>query len=938
MEITPQEKFYTLEEELAYLRKRFTDRKKEHESLNKLAPVSSGNSLEAVRDFGQKAEREVLAEYKRMPVKQVLPESLEIGREELGQVVLKLAPEEHDTKMQELIRLAKEKGIKNALSVLEKLGDFHVTDDFHRFVSEYVREGLALEGVKEQSKDKLTRALHMALYEVVIPEEENEPAVRDKTLKEIISGMEQFYASLLSVSDKENMSNYVSLEIGNSNGESEVVFYVAVPDSKKSLFEKSIISIFHNAKIREKPDDYNIFNQSGVTLGAVAELVKNPIFPLKTYEEFDHDPLNSIINSFSKVDRVGEGAAIQLIWQPVSPADYYTKRYKGALDKIMKGTSVKEAIDMPESVGGDLFKGVKEFFKSSTKDNFDKAGQGGGSKVVDEMIAEEIKKKITSPIVRCNLRLLASAETEVSAQEILEGLESSFNQFQDAAGNSLKWKRQKSGSLKELVRNFSFRIFDDEARLPLSLREITTMIHFHTKALEPLQVLRQSRSATASAPLEMGEGGLLLGLNKHQGNDTEVRLAAEDRLRHFYTIGQTGTGKSTLLKNMIIQDIQNGEGICMIDPHGSDIIDVLANVPKERFGDVIYFDPAYTPRPMALNMLEYDPNFPEQKTFVVNELFSIFKKLYGNVPESMGPAFEQYFRNSALLVMEDPSSGNTLVDISRVLSDKAYRALKLSHCKNPLVSQFWVNAEKTTGEQGLANYVQYVTNKFDVFLANEIMRPVVAQEKSSFNFREIMDNKKILLVNLSKGRLGDINANLIGLILVGKILMAALSRVELFSGSTKSEFPPFYLYMDEFQNITTDSIATILSEARKYKLSLNVAHQYIAQLEENITKAVFGNVGSICSFRVGAEDAEILEKQFGPTFSASDLMNIDNHNAYLKILVGGRPAKPFNIETIRPPQGDMSQVEQLKELSYSYLGRNRAEVEAMILEKYKITK
>ncbi|MEK9185238.1 MAG: TraM recognition domain-containing protein, partial [Patescibacteria group bacterium] len=263
---------------------------------------------------------------------------------------------------------------------------------------------------------------------------------------------------------------------------------------------------------------------------------------------------------------------------------------------------------------------------------------------------------------------------------------------------------------------------------------------------------------------------------------------------------------------------------------------------------------------------------------------------------------------------------------------KNYRALKLSRCKNPLISQFWTNAEKTTGEQGLANYVQYVTNKFDVFLSNDIMRPVIAQEKSSWNFRDIMDNKKILLVNLSKGRLGDINANLIGLILVGKILMAALSRVDLFG----KDFPPFYLYLDEFQNITTDSIATILSEARKYKLSLNIAHQYIAQLEENISDAVFGNVGSICSFRIGADDAEVLEKQFTPTFSSFDLMNIDNRNAYLKLLVNGKPVKPFNIETLPPPQGDLSKIEMIKELSYQKYGRPREEVEALIMQKYKI--
>ena len=383
---------------------------------------------------------------------------------------------------------------------------------------------------------------------------------------------------------------------------------------------------------------------------------------------------------------------------------------------------------------------------------------------------------------------------------------------------------------------------------------------------------------------------------------------------------------------MAIQDIKNGEGVCFIDPHGSDVDAVLACVPPERYQDVIYFDPAYTERPMALNMLEFDPTRPDQKTFVVNELFSIFKKLFSS--DTMGPAFEQYFRNSAGLVMEHPESGCTLVDVSRVLSDKRYRDLKLAHCKNPLIAQFWANAERTSGEQGLANYVQYVTNKFDVFLSNDIMRPVVAQEKSSFNFRDIMDRKKILLVNLSKGRLGDLNANLIGLILVGKILMAALSRTDLVG---REEFPPFYLYIDEFQNITTDSISTILSEARKYKLSLTIAHQFIKQIEENIRDAVFGNVGSMAVFRVGAEDAEFLVKQFEPVFTTKDIMNIDNLNAYLKILSQGKPVRPFSIHEPFPPQGNVDVADKLKQLSYLTYGKDRTEVEEGIMEKYAPT-
>ena len=428
--------------------------------------------------------------------------------------------------------------------------------------------------------------------------------------------------------------------------------------------------------------------------------------------------------------------------------------------------------------------------------------------------------------------------------------------------------------------------------------------------------------------MEMGSEGIVLGINSYRGKDTEIRMTREDRVRHMYVIGQTGTGKTNILLNMITQDIKNGDGCCYIDPHGTDIQTILSRIPKERIDDVIYFDPAYTARPMGLNMLEYDPAYPEQKTFVVNELMSIFNKLF--TKESMGPMFEQYFKNSAFLIMDDPNTQGTLLEITRVLGNKEYRDSLLANCKNQIIKEFWKSAEATTGDQSIANFVPYISSKFDNFISNDIMRPVVLQQKSVFNFRKIMDEKKILLVNLSKGRLGDINANLIGLLLVGKIQMAALSRVDMFG----QKMNDFYLYIDEFQNVTTDSIASILSEARKYRLSLNVAHQYIAQLEEGIKNAIFGNVGSMAVFRVSPEDAAFLEPKFKPTFAASDIIKIDNYNAYVSMLVKGQPTKPFNMHTIAPEPGNMEIVESLKELSYLKYGRDREEIEEEIMARY----
>jgi len=868
-----------------------------------------------------------ISRYKNTLPKEVLDETFALSKTDIDSIVLNLEPEKHDERISQLMGLMNEKGIKNAMSVLYEMKDPHLEDDFHRFLVQYLKKGYNSKGIDVSSRE--FRGLNMTLFEVVLPEDADDSAEKkSKTLKEVISSMEQFLAGMLSVTTKDDTKNYkenyIVLEIANANGSDQFVFYVAVPNMHRDLFEKQIISVFHNAKLTEATSDYNIFNEEGISLGSYITSSVNPIYPFKTYEAFDHDPLNIILNSFSKIEKDGEGAAIQIVFAP--RGDYYNKKYNLAIEKIEKGAPTKDAINLPESMTGAFVKEISSIFKPVKKQD------DSAEKKIDTEAIEKIKRKTSSVIVATNIRLIASAQSRIDAERILQAVESSFNQFTDPASSGLKVVRLEKGSLAQMFRDFSFRSYNPDQNLPLNLHEFASIIHFNNTTLAPTPQLKQTQSVSAPAPAGMQKSGTLLGVNSYRNVDTEIYMTDEDRLRHLYTIGQTGTGKTRFLKSLIIQDIKAGHGACFIDPHGTDVLDILANIPQERYKDVIYFDPSYVERPMALNMLEYDRNYPEQKTFVVNELFSIFQKLYGAVPESLGPMFEQYFRNATMLVIEDPDSGCTLLDVSRVMTNKEFRKMKLEKCKNPVVVQFWTEvAEKAGGEASLANIVPYITSKFDVFLANDIMRPIIAQEKSSFNFREIMDNKKILLVNLSKGRLGDINANLIGLILVGKILMAALSRVD----SVTPDFPPFYLYIDEFQNITTDSIATILSEARKYKLSLNIAHQFIAQLQENIRDAVFGNVGSIVAHRVGAEDAEYLEKQFSPEFTAKDIMNIDNLNSIVKMLVDGKPAKAFNMKDAQPPVGNGDIVEKLKQLSFLEYGGDRKTIEANILSKYK---
>ena len=928
--------FASLQEELDYLRGVVQSREQH---------LASHPESEARQEERAAIIDSEIANYSVQDADRVLHEHYKMPAQEQWEIILDLSPEMHDKRMEGLMQVMQEKGVLNAIQVARGMNSPHIDGDFHRFLVEYLKKGYPSHGLKETLP--VAKALKQTLYEVALPESKGDAEEKRKGLKELISSMEQFYAGMLAISGKpsygtELVENQFTIELAVANGGEEFVFYVAVPDQKRDIFEKQFLSIFPNAKLAEKKDNYNIFNEEGFSVGSTSKQIRREIFPIKTYEQFDYDPLNVILNALSKIEKEGEGAAIQIVFNPAG--DYYNKQYKEALDTIQKGESVKKATDIRHTLWGNFTKGFKELtketYKEVTKGDKEKKEE---PKVVDSIAVEQITAKIQTPVIETNIRILASAANRPRAEDIITSIESSFGQFENSLGNGIKFERAKEYALAELAHNYSYRLFDKEHSMPVSVRELTTIMHFPTEAVSGAHQLKQSKAGSAPSPLGMpgaetkGHDGktkinLFLGTNKHRNIDTPIYVTPEDRLRHFYVIGQTGTGKSTMLRNMIMQDIKNGDGVCFIDPHGSDVQDILAHIPKERYEDVIYFDPSHVDRPMSLNMLEYNRDYPEQKTFVVNELFSIFQKLYGGVPESMGPMFEQYFRNATMLVIEDPDSGCTLLDVSRVMAVKSFRDMKISKCKNPVVVQFWKEiAEKAGGEGSLQNMVPYITSKFDVFLANDIMRPIIAQEKSSFNFREIMDSKKILLVNLAKGRLGDINSSLIGLILVGKILMAALSRVDSFG----KEVPPFYLYIDEFQNITTPSIATILSEARKYKLSLTMAHQFIAQLDDNIKDAVFGNVGNMGVFRVGAEDAEFLEKQFEPVFTSNDIMNIDNMNCYIKMLSGGKPVRPFNVEFTWPDKGTPDVVDNLKELSYLKYGQDRTLVEDLIMEKYK---
>lgn len=915
-------KFSTPEEEVVYLRQQIALRESQLQTGSYDRAGVPGN-YEHVNE----AAKLVTTEYQNESTTNLLTDNYQALEAEIQALGLKLEPEEHDWKMAELVKIMRERGIKNALSVVDQLDSPHVEDDFHRFLIQYLKSGFQIADLKD--REPLYRALRMTLYEIVLPPSNEEAEKRD--LKNLISSMEQLYAGLLPhANDVARKQEYFSFEIAVSHVGEEISFYCAVPDDRRGMFERQVSSIFSNARVEIIDNDYNVFHDDGITVGSVAQVLDSAAFPLRTYDEFDHDPLSIILNAFSKLAEVGEGCAIQIM---VKEADGSRKKhYETAIKQIEKGEKVKDAINT--SVAKEFWKFTKDLAKdvvSSSQDADKEKDRKSEAEASKQEYIKALQKKISTQLVYVNIRLVVSAPTRARAVELLSILKSSFRQFENPLGNEVSFIDLPAKEFDRFLHAFSFRLFDDKYALPLNLNELSTIYHFPVRTLQGAREIKEQRSVTAPAPIDMPKAGITLGVNKHRGTELEIKLTPKDRVRHMYVIGQTGTGKSILLTNMILQDIKNGDGCCFIDPHGSDVQYILANVPPERYEDVIYFDPSHLARPMALNMLEYDPRFPEQKTFVINELLGIFNKLF-DMKTSGGPMFEQYFRNATGLVMEDPESGNTLLDISRVLADENFRKQKLAKSNNFIVNQFWNEiAGKAGGEASLENIVPYITSKFDGFLSNDYMRPIIAQEKSSLKFREIMDSKKILLVNLAKGRLGDINSNLLGLIIVGKITMAAMSRVDSFG----QELPPFYLYIDEFQNVTTDSIATILSEARKYNLGLTAAHQYTKQLEDTIKDAVFGNVGSMAIFRVSTEDAEVFEKMLGPVFSARDIANIPNWNAYMKVLANGTPVKPFSMATYAPPQGSTEHLDALKELSYLKFGSPREEIEIEIKKRYE---
>ncbi len=775
----------------------------------------------------------------------------------------------------------------------------------------------------------------MKILLVRVPKElKKEDADQNKTqqqIQEMIARMETVFATIGSLRAQHGISAWLT---GRSDvfafemvvHRDKISFYVSVPKAQQPFVEEQIHAQYPNAQIEEVPD-YNIFSPTGVILGSYLTFKRQSHFPIRTYRKLETDSMNSLTNAFSKVDS-GDGAAIQYVMRSA----HHGWRTEGL--HIAKHMQQGKRLDDVERRG--MFWGIwRELRKMGS------LAKPGGAKPeetyrlspLEEEMVKGLEEKSSKAGLDVNIRILVSAKTPEKAQRYLNDILDAYGQFNIYEyGNS--FTKDMPLLQRNLIRRFIFRQFDEHERIVLNAEEMASLLHFPLPTTETPKI-NWLLARKALPPANLPQEGILLGISEYRGHRSEVRMQQKDRRRHLYIIGKSGSGKSVFQASLIKQDIEAGRGVCVIDPHGDLVDECLEYVPKERADDVIYFDPADFDRPIGLNMLEFDPRYPQLRTFVINEMLKIFDKLY-DLRTTGGPMFETYMRNAILLLMEHPESGMTLMDIPRVLADEEYRSFKLSHCRSQEVKDFWLKeALKAGGESSLANMVPYITSKLSSFIYNDYMRPIIGQQKSAFNFFDVMNEQKILLVKLSKGKIGDLNAYLLGMIVVGKILDAALKRGEM----PPEERKDFYLYIDEFQNFLTDSINVILSEARKYGLNLIIAHQFIGQLlgpnkESKIRDSIFGNVGTLLAFRVGVEDAEVLEKEFSPVFSVYDLINVDAFTCNVKLLIDNTASRPFNMQPVMPhPPMKKELSRMVRELSRYKYGRKRELIEAEMEER-----
>ena len=740
-------------------------------------------------------------------------------------------------------------------------------------------------------------------------------------LKEKISQAEVLY-NLVSGTAQEGFKSsfygqrHIAFELVAFKG--LIYFYVAVPAAMVSVIQKAVITAYPGARVEES-EDHNIFNESGRlsgTIGGELVLKTESAYPIQTFRQLERDPMEAIINSLSALPD-GDGAAIQFLVRPASSS--WTRRSNRLIKKKRRITSTGFSA---KDIALGVVKSPEQRQQEMHSYNMARPLTG-----VEQSEVEAMEAKVKHPGFETLIRVLVSTDSATRSQSVLADITNAFALYEAPGLNGFRFLP--TADSQGLVTAFIFRFFPPNLHhMILNSEELATVFHLPDYQFTPTQSVDRQMSKQVDGPPQLPQQGLLLGFNLFRNIKKEIRLSPEDRRRHTYIVGQTGTGKSTMLENLITQDMLAGNGFAFIDPHGDTAEKLLGLVPKERAEDVIYFNPADMEYPLGLNLFEFDT--PEQKDFLIQEAIGMLYKLYDPGHTGIiGPRYEHWFRNAALTLMSDPE-GATFIEIPKVFTDTEYLKRKFRYLNDPTVIEFWTKEMAQTSDYHKSEMLGWFVSKFGAFMNNEMMRNILGQTKSSFNLRDVMDQKKILIVNLSKGRIGELNSQLLGMIFVIKFQAAAMGRAAVLEDQRSD----FCLYVDEFQNFSTDSFASILSEARKYRLNLIVANQFIGQLSDQIRDAVFGNIGTIITHRIGPEDAEFMVKQFAPAFEARDLVNVPNYNSVVKLLIGGLPSQPFSMLDL-PPLGTSNPELGLavKQLSAAKFGHARPQVEADILAR-----
>lgn len=746
---------------------------------------------------------------------------------------------------------------------------------------------------KNRGREKVS--LESVLLQVALP--------RDNEIK--IDTAEQLFSALSAIGKGGafKLAPHLSFEIVGMPG--DIRFYVHTPKKLQDLVEKQINGAYPDAEIKIVNTDsvkregmvigneYNIFSLEGKVAFTSLKLKSENYNPIKVYKDLPTDPLSSITSVLAKMTE-GEGAAIQIL---ITPAGSSWK--KSGRNYIAK---TKKLESNPETAK----------YSSDAKE------------------LEGIENKINKPGFNTVIRIVVSSTSKELAEAHLSNIMSAFSQF-EGINSFKKIKHTFKGMFMD---DFIYRYLPMMGKMSvLTSEELATIFHFPNKSVTTPNIFWMN-AKRAPAPATIPTSGLYLGKSTYRGLAKPVYMDIDDRRRHMYIIGKTGTGKSEFLKDMIMQDIRTGNGLAVIDPHGDLIDDILPMIPAKRAEDVILFDPSDTARPMGFNMLEAETE--EQKHYVVSSIIGLMYKLFDpNKTGIIGPRFEHAIRNAMLTVMYE--KGSTFVEVVRVLTDANYVQELLPKVADPIIRRYWTDQIAQTSDFHKSEVLDYIVSKFGRFVTNKMIRNIIGQSDSAFNFRKVMDEQKILLINLAKGKIGEENSQFLGLILVPKILVAAMSRQDMAKDLRKD----FFLYVDEFQNFATPDFAQILSEARKYKLNLIVANQFTGQMEEDVKNAIFGNVGTLISFRVGVTDANYLQHEFQPVFTEADLINVERYNTYVKTIVGGEPVTPFSMDLTRDLNKEKALAnprvaELVRELSRLKFGKDAASVEATIAQRAKL--